>query len=93
MIGLGKSHSKPDVIRDDLDPGDDAELVDCLRAGAERCYELFVRRFGALVLGTARRYLRSDADAADCFQDTFLATAGTLAAQLVFLRRVLDLQP
>lgn len=52
---------------------DDRELIDCLRAGEDICYEKLVRRFGPGVLSTAKRYLRSDADAADCFQDTFLA--------------------
>ncbi|MCI0518538.1 MAG: sigma-70 family RNA polymerase sigma factor [Woeseiaceae bacterium] len=52
---------------------EDLELVDCLRAGENRCYELFVRRFGPKVLAIARRYLRSIADADDCFQDTFMA--------------------
>lgn len=52
---------------------DDHELVDCMRAGENRCYDLFVRRFGSKVLAIAKRYLRSEADAADCFQDTFVA--------------------
>jgi RNA polymerase sigma-70 factor, ECF subfamily len=51
----------------------DKVLLDCLRTGEEHCYETFVRRFGPQVLATAKRYLRSEADAADCFQDTFLA--------------------
>jgi len=51
----------------------DLELLKCLRAGDDGCYEILVRRFGPQVLATAKRYLRSDADAADCFQDTFLA--------------------
>lgn len=51
----------------------DKELLDCLRAGEDACYEELVRRFGPQVLATAKRYLRSDADAADCFQDIFLA--------------------
>lgn len=52
---------------------DDGDLIACLRAGENSCYETLVRRFGPGVLSTAKRYLRSDADAADCFQDTFLA--------------------
>jgi RNA polymerase sigma-70 factor (ECF subfamily) len=51
----------------------DKMLLDCLRTGEDRCYETFVRRYGPQVLATAKRYLRSEADAADCFQDTFLA--------------------
>lgn len=53
--------------------GNDKDLLECLRAGDDGCYEILVRRFGPQVLATAKRYLRSDADAADCFQDTFLA--------------------
>jgi len=48
------------------------QLLECLRAGDESCYEKLVRKLGPRVLATARRYLRSEADAADCFQDTFL---------------------
>jgi len=51
----------------------DKELLECLRARDDGCYEILVRRFGPQVLATAKRYMRSDADAADCFQDTFLA--------------------
>lgn len=50
----------------------ETELLECLRAGDEGCYETLVRRLGPQVLATAQRYLRSEADAADCFQDTFL---------------------
>ena len=52
---------------------DDGELVACLREGADECYEELLRRYGPGVLSTAKRYLRSDADAHDCFQETFLA--------------------
>ena len=51
----------------------EAELLECLRSGEDSCYEILVRKLGPQVLATAKRYLRSDADAADCFQDTFLA--------------------
>lgn len=56
----------------DIDFGD-GELLECLRAGEEKCFETLVRNVGPQVLATAKRYLRSDAEAADCFQDTFLA--------------------
>ena len=62
-----------DVLALMTSDSDDGELIDCLRAGEDGCYEILVRRFGPRVLAVARRYLRSDADAADCFQDTFLA--------------------
>ena len=51
----------------------ETELLECLRAGEERCFETLVRQLGPLVLATAKRYLRSEAETADCFQDTFLA--------------------
>ncbi len=60
-------------VSDPQDVGDsETELLECLRAGEERCFETLVRQLGPQVLATAKRYLRSDADAADCFQDTFL---------------------
>jgi len=57
----------------DLANLDELALVDCVRSGENRCYDVFVRRFSSKVLAVAKRYLRSDADAADCFQDTFVA--------------------
>ena len=61
-------------VSDPQDVGDsETELLECLRAGEERCFETLVRHLGPQVLTTAKRYLRSDAEAADCFQDTFLA--------------------
>lgn len=57
---------------------DDKELVDCLRKGENRCYEILVRRFGPKVLAVSRRYLKSEADAADCFQDTFVAAFNSI---------------
>ena len=63
----------PDGLASRRPDSDDGELVKCLREGDDDCYEILVRRFGPGVLSTAKRYLRSEADAADCFQDTFLA--------------------
>lgn len=57
---------------------DESALLDCLRKGVDRCYEIFVARFGSVVLSTAKRYLRSEAEAADCFQDTFIAAFDSL---------------
>ncbi len=61
-------------VSDSQDVGaSETELLECLRAGEERCFETLVRQLGPQVLATAKRYLRSEAEAADCFQDTFLA--------------------
>ena len=51
----------------------ESSLINSLREGDDRAYESLVRIYGPQVLSVARRYLRSEADAADCFQETFLA--------------------
>ena len=48
-------------------------FVAALRSGDDSAYEELVRTCGTQVLTVARRYLRSEADAADCFQETFIA--------------------
>jgi RNA polymerase sigma-70 factor, ECF subfamily len=47
-------------------------LIDGLRNGDEQAFETLVRKFGPRLLATARRYLRSEDDARDVLQDTFL---------------------
>ena len=53
----------------------DAEekLLKSLRNREDSGYETLVRTYGPQVMAIAIRYLRSEADAADCFQDTFVA--------------------
>jgi RNA polymerase sigma-70 factor, ECF subfamily len=53
-------------------PGTDAILLAGLRNGDQQAFEEMVRRFGGRLLATARRYLRSEADACDALQDAFL---------------------
>jgi len=53
-------------------PSADAILLAGLRSGNEHAFEEMVRRFGGRLLATARRYLRSEADACDVLQDAFL---------------------
>jgi len=48
-------------------------LLESLRNGENHGFETLVRTCGSQVLAVARRYLRSEADAADCFQETFAA--------------------
>ena len=48
-------------------------LVHSLRNREDSGYATLVRSYGPQVIAIATRYLRSEADAADCFQDTFLA--------------------
>ncbi len=48
------------------------ELIEGLRSGDRHAYEELVRRFGGRFFTTARRYLRSEADACDAVQDAFL---------------------
>jgi len=47
-------------------------LLASLRSGDQHAFEEMVRRFGGRLLATARRYLRSEADACDALQDAFL---------------------
>ena len=53
-------------------PSTDAILLASLRSGDQHAFEEMVRRFGGRLLATARRYLRSEADACDALQDAFL---------------------
>ncbi|MBV8357997.1 MAG: sigma-70 family RNA polymerase sigma factor [Deltaproteobacteria bacterium] len=50
----------------------DAILVAGLRSGDQHAFEEMVRIFGGRLLATARRYLRSEADAWDALQDAFI---------------------
>ena len=50
----------------------DAILLAGLKSGNQHAFEELVRRFGGRLLATARRYLRSEADACDVLQDAFL---------------------
>ncbi len=52
---------------------DEAELVGGLRAGELEAQERFVRRYSGPMLATARRYFRSEHDAADAVQDGFIS--------------------
>ena len=56
-------------------PTSEAEelLVYSLRNREDSGFETLVRSYGPQVMAIARRYLQSEADAADCFQDTFIA--------------------
>ena len=50
----------------------DAILLEGLRNGNEAAFEEMVQIFGGRLLATARRYLRSEADAYDALQDAFI---------------------
>jgi len=54
-------------------PETDREMVAGLQRGDEKSFERLLRSCGPQVLAIARRYLNSEADAADCFQETFIA--------------------
>lgn len=72
---LGSDSRSP---RDEADLESEHKLVLALRKGDDSAYEELVRSCGSQVLAIARRYLRSDADAADCFQETFIAVLNSI---------------
>lgn len=51
----------------------DRQLLDRLRAGDDRAYEILVRRETPAMLAAARRLLRDDAAAQDCVQEAFVS--------------------
>jgi RNA polymerase sigma-70 factor (ECF subfamily) len=62
------------IPRNDADaPGEDAALLERLRAGDEAAYEELVRTHGGRLLAVARRFLRNEEDARDAVQDAFLS--------------------
>lgn len=50
----------------------EAELVERLKSGDQRAYEIAVRRHGGAMLGSARRIVNDNAAAEDCVQEAFL---------------------
>ncbi len=64
--------SKQEKTQDQLVTEVETELLKGLRTGDSTSFELLVRTYSPRILAVARRYLRIEADAADCVQDTFL---------------------
>ena len=60
--------------------GDEARLVERLKAGEEAAFEELVRAHGPRMLAIARRFLPSEADAEDAFQDALLSVFRSVAA-------------
>ncbi|MGZ8851609.1 MAG: sigma-70 family RNA polymerase sigma factor, partial [Thermoanaerobaculia bacterium] len=54
-------------------PVDEAALVARLRAKDDEAFALLVRAYAGRLLRVARRFLRSEEDARDAVQDTFVA--------------------
>jgi len=61
------------IAKETLTRDAEEKLLESLRNREDSGYETLVRRYGPQVMAIATRYLRSEADAADCFQDTFVA--------------------
>jgi RNA polymerase sigma-70 factor, ECF subfamily len=71
-LALGEPRDAP-AERDAADPAeDDAALVPRLRAGDRAAFDALVRRYQRPVFRLALRYVKSDADAADVVQRTFV---------------------
>ena len=71
-----------------MDPGGDAGdgaaldervLVEKLRAGDDKAYEVLVRTHGGRMLAVAQRLLRNEDDAHDAVQDAFLSAFRSIA--------------
>jgi RNA polymerase sigma-70 factor (ECF subfamily) len=67
----GEGVERSETGQQDLD--DEAALVERLKAGDERAYELVVRRETGRLLAAARRLVRDEATAHDCVQEAFLS--------------------
>ncbi|MGH7950011.1 MAG: sigma-70 family RNA polymerase sigma factor [Candidatus Binataceae bacterium] len=52
---------------------EEARLIAQLRAGDDQAFETLVRKFGARMLATARRYLPNEQDARDAVQEAFIS--------------------
>jgi RNA polymerase sigma-70 factor (ECF subfamily) len=65
--------SKEATAQDDTTQSDEARLVERLREGDDAAFETMVRRFGARMLATARRYLSNEQDARDAVQEAFVS--------------------
>ncbi len=57
-----------------------ATLLDGLRSGDQHAYEELVLHFSGRLFSTARRYLRSDADACDAVQNAFVCAFKSIAS-------------
>lgn len=71
-VGGPGNHKQIFSLSEAKAPSTDAVLLAGLRSGNQHAFEEMVRRFGGRLLATARRYLRSEADACDVLQDAFL---------------------
>ena len=60
-------------MSNDLEPDDEAVLIERLRTGCNRAAERLVRDNAGWMLSVARRYVKEDTLAEDCVQDAFLS--------------------
>jgi RNA polymerase sigma-70 factor, ECF subfamily len=66
-----------DTAQASVNPAE-VELIDRIRAGDQRACEKLVREFGPRMLTVARRFFRTEDDAADAVQDAFLSAFQSL---------------
>ncbi len=59
--------------RDDSAIVDEQALLEGLKAGDDRAYEMLIRAFGARLLAVARRLVRNEEDARDVVQTAYLS--------------------
>ena len=66
------AHSGTQTPSDQSEQAIEGGLIQGLRVGETAARKRVIHLYGARVMRTARRYLRQEADIADCFQSTFL---------------------
>jgi RNA polymerase sigma-70 factor (ECF subfamily) len=59
--------------------GEEARLIEGLRAGDDEAFEVLVRRYGSRMMAAAQRILRNESDARDAVQEAFLSVFRSIA--------------
>ncbi len=72
-MAIGKSWFQPARASLPADTWEDGDLVDAVRQGSEKAFEIILLRYQAVVLAVASRFLKNPTVARDVAQEVFLA--------------------
>jgi len=84
MAGIARTGAADTPGEEGSEPDDDGRgvadhrLAAAVLRGDRNAQDTLVRRYGPVVLAVARRYMGSEADAADVFQETFIAAIDSI---------------